>query len=103
MDTKMKYVVDVLQQILDGKTHPIEACRIVVSLRRSFPDPQDSDLLILVGIESETDDLPVGEVRDRWAPDVLARKDVEMKEYLTRVEETLLNACRNLVRKSETW
>lgn len=96
-------IAEVLRQVLDRKIHPIEACRALVRMRDLFPDPNDDDFLALVGIESETDDLPLGDVRTLWAPSALAGKDAELREYLQRVEHTLTDACSSLLAKSRHW
>lgn len=51
----------------------------------------------ILGIESETDHLPVGEVRKLWASSALTEKDVE----ITRAEELywadFLETCRRIM------
>jgi len=38
----------------------------------------ETDLLLIIGIDSEADHLPVGDVRKLWASDALQRKDEEI-------------------------
>jgi hypothetical protein len=49
------------------------------------------DLKTLRGIDSETDDLPVGIVREQWHPDALQQKEAEIarceKLYGSQVRE----------------
>ena len=56
----------------------MEGARALVSLAHTdaVPDPEDRTLIIAV--ESETDDLALGEVRKLWAADALKEKDVEI-------------------------
>ncbi|MGI9088007.1 MAG: hypothetical protein ACR2HH_09760 [Chthoniobacterales bacterium] len=49
--------------------------RFVVVTVSSTTDP---DFRTFVAIDSETDDLPVGETRRHWAADALAKKDLEI-------------------------
>jgi hypothetical protein len=37
--------------------------------------PDDEDFLVFVAIDSETDGLPIGPVRDRWLAAALAEKE----------------------------
>jgi hypothetical protein len=41
-------------------------------------DEPDPDLTAFARIDSETDHLPIGEVRQYWAPHALAKKDAEI-------------------------
>jgi hypothetical protein len=67
------------REVLDGKVGAVEAARILCGLLH-----QDSSILSqadfnsIRGIESETDDLPVGRVRELWHPDFLPAKDREI-------------------------
>lgn len=49
-----------------------------------------------VAVASETDDLPLGAVRQYWAPDALARKDQELASYETRIRDHVPDSCREL-------
>ncbi len=52
---------------LAGRIHLLEACHALSSLlARADLEPRDPDLAAFVLVSSETDDLPVGSVRDRW-------------------------------------
>ncbi len=87
---------DVAQAVLDGRTTVLEAVRALVSLAHTdaIADVEDRKFIIL--IESETDHLPVGEVRELWARYALRRKDVEVAcaEELYRAD--FLETCRRI-------
>ena len=58
---------EILQEMISGKLSYIEGCREILPLRRNaFIDDSDEDFLILVGIVSETDEFPLGIVRNMW-------------------------------------
>ena len=84
-----------------GEVEPLDGCRRIVSLRGSLsePDLSDSDLLVLVAIESELEDVALGPAREHWAPDALTAKDKERAEYLDAAEHELRRACRALSAK----
>jgi hypothetical protein len=60
--------------MLSGELGVIEGSRRLCQLRSGVSSlDQDPDFILFVGIESDTDHLPVGEVRELWAPDALSR------------------------------
>jgi hypothetical protein len=66
------------QAALDGRTTVLEAVRALVSLAHADAVADVEDRKFIIGIESETDHLPVGEVRKLWASSALKEKDVEI-------------------------
>jgi hypothetical protein len=86
------------QDILDGRIGVIEASRRLSSLRFGVGgDEWDPDFLTFVGIDSETDDLPVGQARQHWAPDALAKKDAEIARCEKLYREPAREAASHLV------
>jgi hypothetical protein len=87
---------DVAQAVLDGKTTFLEAVRTLVSLAHTDAVADVEDRMLIIAIESETDDLPIGEVRRLWAPSALEEKD----KVIARSEEfyrgQFLEACRRI-------
>jgi hypothetical protein len=86
------------QPILAGEVGLIEGVRHLAGIghrlvRDSGADP---DFSVLGAGESETDDLPVGEVRAHWDPTALALKDREIADYESRVRDAVLAACRSI-------
>ena len=51
-----------------------------------------------MGIASETDDLPVGEVRKLWASSALKEKDVEIARAEELYRADFLETCRRIVK-----
>jgi hypothetical protein len=93
-------VVAIAEGILDGKIGIIEGSRILAGLRLKVSgDSFDPDFIDFVAIASETDHLPVGPVRKEWAPDSLAKKDVEMKDTEDFYRERTLAACKKLIQR----
>jgi hypothetical protein len=54
------------------------------------------DRRLIIGIESETDNLPVGEVRKLWAPDALRVKDFEIVRCEELYRPRFLEACKRI-------
>jgi tRNA G37 N-methylase Trm5 len=94
-------IVAVARRILAKEIDPLVGCRSIVRHQDALSDEErrDQDLLTLVGIESETDHFPLGDVRLRWDPEALAHQDRQRAEYLQTVEGTLYDACSSIIEK----
>jgi hypothetical protein len=87
---------DVAYAVLDGRTTVLEAVRELVSLAHTDAIADVEDRRLIIGIESETDDLPVGEARKLWAPDALKTKDVEIARCEELYRRQFLEACKRI-------
>ena len=76
----------------------IAASRLLSHFRQEAEPEVAEVLLTFVGIDSETDALPIGAVRDNWGPEALKRKDREIAEAEQFYRETALNAAAELLR-----
>lgn len=72
----------------------IEGCRMLVRHRVELERIAPDAFAVIVGVESETDDLPVGLQRSQWSSEALEVKDRQRDVYLRSVQEPLLAACR---------
>src|ERR1700694_480739 len=81
---------------LDGRTKILEAVRELVSLAHTDAISDEADRRLIIAIESETDSLPIGEVRKLWAPEALQTKqpEIERAEALWKTE--FIDACRRI-------
>jgi hypothetical protein len=92
--------VATLSSLLEGSISVIEAARKLSSLRFSLVGDQlDDDWRVFVGIDSETDHLPVGEVRKHWSADALAAKDAESQKTEEFYRDHALTAARSLLHR----
>lgn len=90
-------IVNVARRILNGSTGIVAGARELSRLRHPSHEKTDEDILVFVGIDSETDDLPLGDARRYWNAEALKKTDAELTEYEARVREQALQACRNLI------
>lgn len=81
----------------DGDTDLISGVRGIMRWLCKLPDYEMPMFLGIRGIESETDDYPIGEVRDKFAPEYLAELDAEMEDYINRVRDSLLQDCLEII------
>ena len=87
----------IAQSVLDGRTTMLEAARELVSLAHTDAIADVEDRKFIIAVESETDHLPVGEVRKLWAAYALKEKDVEIARAEEFYRTHFLETCRRIV------
>jgi hypothetical protein len=92
-------IVTTLKLILSGGIDPIEGCRLLVLHAEVLEKVAAPEFLVIAGVESETDDLPLGEERARWSKEALGAKDREKEAYLREVHAELRIACEAILQK----
>jgi hypothetical protein len=86
--------------MLAGKLSYIEGARKICPARFSWGlDEGDADLRCFVGIDSETDALPFGEMRARWQAAALAALQPEIEKKEAWARQFGEPHCRNLVER----
>ena len=86
--------------MLAGKLSYIEGARKICPARFSWGlDEGDTDLRCFVGIDSETDALPFGEMRARWQAAALAALQPEIEKKEAWARQFGEPHCRNLVER----
>jgi hypothetical protein len=97
---KIAEIAEIARDILDGKRSFIEGSRLIWRLGpEARLGDRDPDLTIFVGIDSETDALPVGEERKYWARDALERLQPEIERAEAWAEQYGRTACQNILRR----
>jgi hypothetical protein len=96
-----KQIVAVASAVLTGAKGIVEASREMRPMLLSLDeDVSGLDCVqTILAIESETDDEPIGEQRELWAPALLEERDRNLKEYVARVQSDAETACRQLVHR----
>jgi hypothetical protein len=85
---------------LDGRSTVLEAARELVSLAHTDAIAELEDRKFIIAIESDTDHLPVGEVRKQWASYALKEKDVEIAHAEELYRADFLEICRRIVNQN---
>lgn len=80
------------RQMLDGELDLVEGCRKLAQLHHRSRAPDSDAILTVIGFASETDDLPIGAERERWAIDALKEKDRQRNEYMAQANGPLTEA-----------
>ena len=84
-------------RVLAGELGVIEGCRALSSMGWEFGADITDQFSPFVAIDSETDDLPVGVVRNLWDVDALARKDLRIDRCEQLYRTQALESCRVLI------
>ena len=95
-------LIEIARGITDGSVGIIEGSRKISSMRHELSDPDDVIFNIFIGIDSETDHLPVGDERRHWSKDALAAKDTEILKYEDSQRSDAQAACKRLIERFES-
>jgi hypothetical protein len=89
-------VREIAAAVLDGRTAILEAVRELFPLAHTDAIAKEEDRTLIIAIESETGDLPIGKVRELWAADALETKDVEVSRAEELWKARFLEACERI-------
>jgi hypothetical protein len=95
-----QWALAIAKALLHGRLGPTEGARLMVRFRGKLGLPDDEEFHLLrsfIGLESETDDLPVGTERDLWSPNAIKQKAVEIARYDSLWGFDVRMACQRLV------
>jgi Protein of unknown function (DUF2489) len=94
-DTWRSLVV-VLDALLSEKIGITEGCRRVVRLRFELSEERSKLFLPFVGVDSETDAFPLGEVRELWSA-ALVREDKKRSRVEDHYRPFVIKASKELI------
>lgn len=89
----------IARRFLAGEISAAEACVRVSGYLTLLPNYlSEADKTFLMGVNSETDDLPVTpEVQVLWDPDVLQHKLASLRRYESRIAPEVGDLCTRLL------
>jgi hypothetical protein len=91
-------VVEIARAMLDGQLSFLSGSRTLSALRHDAGvRDDDADFMAFVVIESETDELPIGQVREYWDKAALERLEPEIQAAEAWAKEQGKNACVTLI------
>ncbi len=85
--------------MLSGATSFIEGARKIWGLGYRAGLEHDLDFKVFVVIESETDALPMGELRGMWNADALAKLQPELDQAEAWAREVGTSSCERLAKR----
>lgn len=93
-------VVSTAKSMVDGSFSFLEGARTLATLRHDAAvGDDDSDFMTFVVIDSETDDLPIGAVRQNWSKEALDKLNPKIKEAEEWARKVGFEACESLIRR----
>lgn len=96
------HILRIARQLIAGEVGVIAASRELGYLRHEVEAQVANVLVTFAGIDSETDDLPIGGVRKEWSREALQRKDQEIATAEQLYRDSAINAATELIRLLET-
>ena len=95
-------ILAIAKGIVAGEVRISEGAIRLARLAHKTPQAErDASLRIFIGIDSELDRFPFGDVRKQWAPEALERADKELHETEERFRTRAMNACLELIKRFE--
>ena len=99
-----KCVVETACSMLNGDVSFLDGTRTLVSLRHEAAvRDDDCDFMALVAIDSDTDDLPLGHVREHWSQESLEKLIPEIKKAEEWAKKFGSDACESLIRRFHVY
>jgi hypothetical protein len=95
--TDHESAVSIARSALTGQLGILEAVRAPCPYAHSLPELFAEDANTFIGIESETDNLPMGRWRALWNPDLLRDKDAEIARCEQLWRDEVLAACERII------
>lgn len=97
--TEVNEIIIIVNNILEGKIGSIEASRKLIRLFYDNGLENDNNLLVFKALDSETDHLPFGRLRDNYSSQRLKEIDGEIKKYEDFYRDYIMNASKNILEK----
>src|SRR6185437_7265815 len=96
-DRARQKIATVAAAMVDGSLSYVEGARRISAVRFEADMENDPDVLPFVGIDSETDALPFGSVREHWKPAALMALQPQIESAQIWAEEFGRQHCLNLI------
>jgi hypothetical protein len=97
-DDPLHFAIELARRILARDVGLIAGCREMLGLRGHDQIFDLPELLPFVGVESETDTLPLGDARAHWSADALVEVDARITSAEASYRDFIDDACRALIR-----
>ncbi len=94
-------MLELVKQMLSGDLGVVAAARALVPFSDGVEPEIGAILNVFVGIDSETDAFPIGEVRQYWCPESLEHEDLKLAAAERFWHETAMDAGARLLRLLE--
>ena len=90
-------LVDHARNLLSGVTSITEASRGIASIAYELNVAFEQPFLYFVGIDSETDQFPIGDVTQLWHPAAVAKLDAERERYEASIHREAVQYAEEII------
>lgn len=94
-----KKLIETANSIIKDEIGVVEGCRLISKLIHKAGVEENDLFLPIIGVDSETDDYPLGKVREHYGAEYLEKIDKEIKAYETRNKNLIVEVCRGIIDK----
>ena len=102
MQIQRQRFYEIAKATLAGDLGVITGVRQLIAFQHKIELAEaEDDFRVLVGIDSETDHLPIGSQRLNWSETALRKKEREIVEAEAHAAEDVLRVCQRLIAKLE--
>ena len=91
---KQQEIVNVAEQMISGKMSLIEGCRRLRMLSFDAEESENKIFSYILGVDAETDELPIGDARKKWTLSKQKEFDTKEKEYLNLESPAIIKSCK---------
>ena len=91
------------RDLIQGKAGVIEAARYFSGLRFDLGPPFEELLRLFVAIDSETDALPIGAIREFWAAEALVLKDEQVRSVDAFYRDAAVETAIKFLSALDDW
>ena len=92
-------IVECCRDVVEGRLGVIEAARRLKGLALSVRDESDPDFMLFRALDSESDALPVGPVRQYWSVSALEEEDAKIAAFEENARRVACLAARRLAER----
>lgn len=97
-----QHLYEIAKAILAGDLGIIAGIRQLIPFRDEIELTEAAeDFQVLIGIDSETDHLPIGDQRLNWAEAALRKKEEDIMQAETHAAKEVLSVCQRIIAKLE--
>lgn len=90
-------IVAVARALLAGNLDLVSGCRRLNQICRRIEPLNRKIFNPIIGFDSETEDYPLGEIRNIYEKAYLDKLDREIAEYSERARSGIFNSCRLII------
>ncbi len=98
-ETLHRAVVETAQAVIAGTLGPVDAARRFVGMAAELDALDEDAFRFFLGLDSESDQFPLGTFRKLWSVNALKREDEARQEYEAHIRDEAVRHCRSLLAK----